>query len=287
MRARDLYLPADALRDNPTQLSLRWLGTAGFELRYRGAVLLIDPYVTRPSLLRCLRPVRPDWRAIYRYITSAQAIAVGHSHFDHALDVPAIAQHTGATVLGSSSTMALCRYAGVSARQLVAIEPAQSETINKRIGPFELAFALSRHSPLALGQVPFAGDIRDDSRPPRFIHQYRCGSVLRITIRVAGRTIDHLGSAALPQGPPAGEPSDLLLLTASGWHTSTQLPERVIAQLAPRHVVLSHWDDFFRSLRRPVRQLPGLRLAELVDRLKRADPHVRVGTIPLFGELAL
>jgi len=71
---------------------VRWLGTAGFALEHDGFVVLIDPYLTRASLARCVAsPLRPDAGAIARWAPRADAIVVGHTHFDHALDVPAIA----------------------------------------------------------------------------------------------------------------------------------------------------------------------------------------------------
>src|SRR4051812_5917275 len=76
--------------DGQPPLHLRWLGTAGFELRCGDHVLLIDPYVTRSSLARCIAsPLVSDEALVHATIPRADAIIVGHTHFDHALDVPA------------------------------------------------------------------------------------------------------------------------------------------------------------------------------------------------------
>ena len=285
MRARAIAFGPEALRTSAQPMvRLRWLGTAGFELACEGRRLLIDPYLTRPSLGRCLRgPLRPDRDIVHHYVPAADVIVLGHTHFDHALDVPAIVHRTGATVVGSRSAMALCRSAGILAAQLREVEPSATETAAFRFGPFELECARSEHAPIAAGRIPFPGDIDDAQGLPLYAHQYRCGTVLSTTVRVAGRKIVHLGSAAIPEAPAATEPTDLVLLCASGWHASTDVPERTVRQLAPRAVLLSHWDDFFRPLRRPLRQLPGVRLGQLVKRLRRADADVAVGTVPAFA----
>ena len=70
------------------------------------------PYVTRASLGTLLGEPRPDIEAIERHVPRADAVIVGHTHFDHALDVPAIARRTGARVFGSRSSAALCRAGG-------------------------------------------------------------------------------------------------------------------------------------------------------------------------------
>jgi L-ascorbate metabolism protein UlaG (beta-lactamase superfamily) len=285
MRARAIAFGPEALRTSaqPT-LRLRWLGTAGFELACEGRRLLIDPYLSRPSLGMCLKgALRPDRDIIHHYVPAADVIVVGHTHFDHALDVPAIVHHTGATVVGSRSAMALCRSAGILGTQLCEVEPSATATAAVRFGPFELECARSDHAPIAAGRIPFPGEIDDAQGLPLYAHQYRCGTVLRTTVRVAGRKIVHLGSAAMPEASPATERADLVLLCVSGWHASTDLPERAVRQLAPRAALLSHWDNFFRPLRRPLQQLPGVRLGPLVQRLRRADPDVAVGTVPPFA----
>lgn len=289
MRALDLAFPSKTLsRGGRPEVRLRWLGTAGFELGCRGSVLLLDPYLTRAPLLRCLRgPLQPDAQIIGQHVSRADAIAVGHTHFDHALDVPAVAHATGATVLGSESAMALCRSAGILQRQLTPIVSADGAPTKEWVGPFDLDFFPGEHSPIAAGRIPFDGDISDTDALPLPVHRYRCGPVWRIQIRAAGRTIVHLGSAALPVGPPAQQPVDLLLLCATGWHTTPDFPERVIEQLAPRMVLLAHWDNFFRPLDRPAQQLPGLKLAELVRRLEAASPEVTIGTVAPLQELWL
>jgi L-ascorbate metabolism protein UlaG (beta-lactamase superfamily) len=89
----------------PIGLTATWLGTAGFRFDYQGHTLLIDPYVTRIPIGRFLRRkvTRPDATAIARWTERADAILVGHTHFDHALDAPAIAKHSGCKVYGSRS----------------------------------------------------------------------------------------------------------------------------------------------------------------------------------------
>src|SRR5437868_1036893 len=81
----------------PRGLELTWIGAAGFRFAYQGTVLWIDPYVTRLPLGDLVRrrvvPSSPE--AVARWIDRADAVLVGHTHFDHALDVPAIARAHG------------------------------------------------------------------------------------------------------------------------------------------------------------------------------------------------
>jgi L-ascorbate metabolism protein UlaG (beta-lactamase superfamily) len=76
-------------------VSVRWTGAAGLEFTYEGKTWLIDPYLSRISKMALFfgRP-QPDRETISRYLDnlsgSLQAVIVGHTHLDHALDVPEI-----------------------------------------------------------------------------------------------------------------------------------------------------------------------------------------------------
>lgn len=284
MSPDDLLLPSDALSPAGRGISVRWLGTAGFALELEGYVLLVDPYVTRASLARCaFGAVTPDLAAIARHTPRADAILVGHTHFDHALDVPAIARATGARVVGSRSLRALCRAGGVPDERIEVVEP-DAAPWERELGPFRVRAHRSAHSKLALGRVPFAGEIDDCDKVPLRVSGYRCGAVLRFEIEGAGRRIAHVGSAELVDGPAAGE-TDLALLCVAGWTTSERLPERVLSSLRPRAVGLMHWDDFFRPLERGARALPAMRMPRLVEGLGRASREPAVGTLRLLEPL--
>src|SRR5690606_3918589 len=132
----------------PAGLELTWIGTAGFRLAYQGTVVWIDPYVTRLSMSQMVRRkvVPPSGEAIARWIDRADAVLVGHTHFDHALDVPAIAACTGCTVYGSASLRNLMGLYGRADRAVV-VEPHR----DYEVGPFRFHFVPSVHSRLQLG----------------------------------------------------------------------------------------------------------------------------------------
>jgi L-ascorbate metabolism protein UlaG (beta-lactamase superfamily) len=290
VRPEDIAWTRDTVgRGREPAIRVQWLGTAGFALEYDGHVLLLDPYLTRASLARCvLAPLRTDRDAVRRHVPRADAIVLGHTHFDHALDAPYIARSTGARVFGSRSAAALCVAQGVEADRVDVVErEAGGEPVEREVGPFQLRFIPSAHARLVVGRVPFPGEIADCGDVPMRAEAYRCGAVFGVEIRVAGRTIYHLGSAEIVDASVRVKNVDLLLMCVAGWTTSRDLPERIGARLSPGAVLLSHWDDFLRSLDRPARLLPAMQMPRLVERLSRAVPGVRVGTLPILGEVLL
>ena len=79
-------------------VNMRWLGTAGIELSHGGNVILLDPYLSRLGKKDIFfRPLLPRKDIISWYINSiggnVRVIVVGHTHFDHVLDIPDIARN--------------------------------------------------------------------------------------------------------------------------------------------------------------------------------------------------
>ncbi len=277
-----------ALGPGPWSVAVRWLGTAGFEISCEGHTVLFDPYLTRASLARCVATrLAPDEALLAAHLPRADAIVLGHTHFDHALDAPSIAKRTGARVFGSVSAAHLCRAAGVPAAQVDVVEASPGgEPVVREVGPFRLVFHPSAHSPILFGRIPFEGDIADCDAVPAHARDYRCGAVFGVEVRVAGKTLFHVGSAEILPGVPKME-VDLALVCVAGWTATRAFPERMTERLSPRAVLLSHWDNFLLPLARGAQPLPAMQTGRLVERLGRSSRDVKIGTLPLLGAVQL
>ena len=290
MKPTDLPFAPDAFEVPTGRAPIRvtWLGTAGFAIEHDGTTVLIDPYLTRASIPRLLAaPLRADPAAVARYAPRADAIVAGHTHFDHVLDVPAIARATGARVFGSRSCATLCRSEAVPAAQVVDVEGAmRGEPVQAEVGPFTLRFIPSVHSAFMLGRVPLPGDIADCDQVPMRAQHYRCGAVFGVELRVAGKTLYHLGSADLLDAR-APRHIDLLLMCVAGWTTTARFPERVMRAFQPGAILLSHWDNFLSPMSAGAKILPAMQLPRLVESLTRVDQSLRLGALPLLGSVSL
>jgi L-ascorbate metabolism protein UlaG (beta-lactamase superfamily) len=288
-RPADLYFSSATPLGGAGDVCVTWLGTAGFRVEHDGHVLLLDPYLTRASFSRCLlAPLRADAALAQRVVPRADAIVLSHTHFDHALDTPAIARQTGARVFGSRSALHLCRSHGLPDAQLECVEPASgSGPYEAEAGPFRLRFWPSAHSAFLFGRVPFPGDIADCSDVPMRTESYRCGAVFGTEVEVGGRRLFHVGSAELVERGWRVPPVDLALACVAGWTSTERYPERLVVALSPGAVLLHHWDNFLRGLDGDAHALPAMRFKELVDRLGAAAPRLSVGALPLLGTIRI
>src|SRR5258707_1676255 len=81
----------------PAGLEVEWLGVSGYRMSFEGKPLFIDPYLSRVPFGDLLRrkPTLPDPAALDRFVHApgdVVGVLVGHTHFDHAVDAPAIAR---------------------------------------------------------------------------------------------------------------------------------------------------------------------------------------------------
>ena len=230
----------------PHGLELQWLGTAGFRLAYQGTTLIIDPYLSRAPFgaLARRRVLLPHPDPVARYISAADAVLVGHSHFDHVVDVPLIAQRYGARVYGSESTRRLLALHGLSD---LARVPEPYRVVE--IGPFRVTFVPSVHSRLVLGlKVPYDGEITCEHLEDLTGPAYRCGQVYGIHIAVAGVTFYHQGSCNLVDDAIRHRHVDYFLAGIAGRGFTERYWERILGRLEPRFVVPHHHDNFFLPL---------------------------------------
>ena len=146
--------------DGSRELQLRWIGTAGHELRTGKTTILIDPFVSRPPLERMLTGAKlaASSEDIARYFPRADYILTGHSHYDHLMDVPEIARQTGAAVVGSASTCRVARAGGVPADRTIEVDREKGADLT--LGDFRVQFIPSRHGEFFFGRVPSDGEIR-------------------------------------------------------------------------------------------------------------------------------
>ena len=261
-------------------LRLSWLGTAGYVIESPGACVLVDPFLTRGSLLAtALKPIVPDEDAIRRHLPPrVDAVLCGHSHYDHVADAPLAARLTGAKLVGSASTCAWGRAAGLPEAKLVHV-PAGGALVH--VGDLEIRFVPSRHGRVTVGPVKvpqLPGEVLTPPRGPGRVMHYKMGGAFGILVRAPGVTLYHNGSADLVDAELEGERADVLVAGLAGRRGTQNYVARLLGALSPRVVIPTHHDAFFAPLERGVHLLPGIDLDGFVSEVALRSPEARVVT---------
>lgn len=275
----------DVLEQRPLQLppglELEWLGVSGYRMTYEGQTLFVDPYVSRVPFADLVRrrPTLPDPEALDRFVQApgeVVGVLVGHTHFDHAVDAPAIARRFGCKAYGSDSLVRLMALHGLAERA-VSVEPYRTY----ELGPFEVSFTPSVHSKLLLGlAVPYDGDLTCEHLDALSPGAYRCGQVWGIAIDVAGIRFYHQGSANLVDDAVRERGVDVFLAGVAGRSFTDDYWRRILPLLDPQTVVPTHYDNFFRPLGGPMEFVSNVQLSALADEIGSVSRDAELAALP-------
>jgi L-ascorbate metabolism protein UlaG (beta-lactamase superfamily) len=267
----------------PAGLQLESLGVAGYRLSYERKTVYVDPYLSRVPLGSLLRGrAALANAALYdRWLRSegeVVGVLVGHTHFDHAVDVPAICARHGCPAYGSTSLLQLMRIHG-QGDQAVPVSAHQPI----ELGPFTVTFVPSLHSKLLLGyRVPSDGELTCEHLDALSPGAYRCGQVWGIHIEVAGVSFYHQGSANLIDEEIRHRGVDVFLAGIAGRRFTHDYWRRILGALQPRVVVASHYDNFFRPLGAPAGFSLNVNLAAFPEEIDRVSKDFAVTALPPF-----
>ncbi len=268
-------------------LTASWFGVSAVLIRDERSAIFIDPFFSRPggALHLLANPALvPDEAAIQRGLQQAgverlDAVMVSHSHYDHAMDAGLVARLTGASLIGSSSTLNIGRGAGLAEDRLQLVTPGEA----LRVGGFEVLFLVSAHAG-ATGGRPL-GEVSRPLVPPARLGDYRQGGTYSILLRHPAGNILHHGSAGFRPGALAAHHADSVLLGVALIDDLERYLDEVVRATGARRVFPLHWDDFTRPLHAPLSPMP---LVVRLDRLFRDFPaDLELQTLPLGRPVAL
>ncbi|MEM8684048.1 MAG: MBL fold metallo-hydrolase [Pseudomonadota bacterium] len=278
-------------------VTVRWLGVSNLLIDDGETQLLIDAYFTRPELRRMLlgEPVQSDAAsvntALARYrMDRLAAVIPSHSHFDHTLDLGAIANRTDAVVFGSPSSARIARGAGVPEEQLSIV----TERTSRDFGQFRVTLHPSVHAPIAPGKtVPFSGSIDAPLPQPAPIKAFRAGITFTIVIEHPQGTMVVNTSAGFREPALVDVNADVVflgtaLLKRLGEAYTREYWIAMVTATGAKTVYPVHFDDYTRPLGETV-LLPSMidDFAGNIAWLRRArdlwDPDVRIYR-PEFNE---
>jgi L-ascorbate metabolism protein UlaG (beta-lactamase superfamily) len=205
-------------------LSAMWLGVTTVLIDDGETQILIDGFFSRPSLTDGLlrRPVDNDAAtinyALHEYgIRRLAAIIPVHSHFDHAMDVGAVAMRSKASVLGTESTANIARGAGVPEDQIIVAGGDAYE-----FGQFSVRLVLQ---------------------------SMRLGAALSIVVEHPQGTILVQGSSGFVAGALQGVQADLVLLCSFGLASlgrdyAEAYWQEMVTTTGASAMMPMHFDDF-------------------------------------------
>jgi hypothetical protein len=268
-------------------VEITYLGVSGFLIRRGGDAILTAPSFTHPSLWKTFFPfisVSSDTQLV-RFMLARErldgvsAMLVGHSHYDHLLDAPF------ASLLPPEAKL----YGGPTMKNVLwPVQPLRDRLVplhgvavgdSARAGawypaenaPIRFMALKSNHPPnILFGPIPYTyarGNVDEPRRSlPRTPRGWKLGETYAFLIDIMGDDgrpvfrIFYQDAAAEPEHsiipplPPGDRKDvDVAIICAGNAEHATAYPTLLLRELKPRHVIVGHWEDFFR------RPIPGYR----------------------------
>jgi L-ascorbate metabolism protein UlaG (beta-lactamase superfamily) len=271
------YLPGQRAARGTVPVELEWYGVSTFRLRVGDTVVFLDAYLDRV-------PAAPPVGLTSREVTAADAILVGHSHFDHLHGAPVISANTGARIIGSYETVRLMSEAGVPEDRLsaagggelfdlgpdlrVRVLPSLHSCVWAGVAP------LGRPPELGLSQQERARRLAasavgraDEQTAEVRAHLQECvnsprgdGAALGYLLDTPAGTLYWADTSGYWTGIVDGMRPDIAILAAAGTGNIDGEPAQgsladfvagEVGLLQPRHLVLCHHDDWLPPLLPP------------------------------------
>jgi hypothetical protein len=285
-------------------VEMTYLGSGGFLVRHGDDAILTSVSFTHHGLLRTFLPFFPistdtalvRWMMGRERLDGVSAILVGHSHYDHLLDVPFIAEAlvpkagiygsptAGNTLWGDAALRSRLHAitgdsVGTATRAGVWIQPAGS-----RIRFMALQ---SSHAPTLhwfFGHLPYTFSSGTYTEPrnglPRTPRGWRMGEPYAYLVDVldaANRPLFRIFyqdaaaepeySAVPPLAPEDQRSVDVAIICAGNFGNARDYPTALLDHVKPRYVVVGHWENFFQSPLPPFEAIPFNSSSELAKRV--------------------
>lgn len=227
--------------------------------------ILFDAHLTRPSIFQFLfGSLQTDEdicdEIIHKHeMNRVKAIFISHTHHDHVLDMPYIANKTGADVYGSLSCVNVGRGGKVEEDKLHEFE------INKpiQVGKFTITVLPSLHSKPNIFNNDLGQIIDSPLVQPAKKKCFKEGGSFDFVLKHEGTTYLIRPSFNYIEGQLDGIHADVLFLGIAGLskadeETKAKFFAETVEKVKPALILPLHWDNFFTPLDTSVKGMPKL-----------------------------
>ena len=289
--------PNNAIDPDATDIvSVTFLGVQGFLIRRGDDAILTAPLFSNPGILaisgafgsvtanedRIDRILSGRYGDLEPYWKQVDGILVGHSHYDHLMDVPYLFSEYigGATIYGGRTAESLlATFPEIPAHAVVVVnEVAGShehpgdwlEVPGTRSSDgrwVRLMAICSEHSPQMFGYNLWQGRLAEPpERQPRTAPEWAQGITYAFLIDFMEEEgiVFRIYYADSPTGRPYGflpaplaGSVDLIILNAGGSTDVPHYPIAILDNTLADAAIVGHWEGFFDSQLEPLHELPG------------------------------
>lgn len=267
---------------------IRYYGTGCFTIQRGDNALLTDPFISNPSTTQVLfGKVKTDVDYVERYINPAtfgkvRMVISGHSHYDHLMDLPYLSRYIPETApyLVNKTGKHILAFYGLP-QQIIAMNDIMGDAQKEGYWYYSddgnmraMAFK-SQHPPhfagINLANKKYTADLEAE---PLMMNDWQEGKTMAYLVdwleddQIAYRIYFSSSLAKAPFGmfPKSildEHPVDDLFISAALFSDFEAAPKPMIDLCQPKRVILMHWENFFRSKEKQIKELNKAELNKL------------------------
>jgi L-ascorbate metabolism protein UlaG (beta-lactamase superfamily) len=269
------------------EVSMKWLSVASVVIDDGKTQILFDPAFTRPTLMHWmnLKKFKSEESLVDRVLQEnkldrVKAVFVSHSHFDHSVDAPMVSYKTGATFYADKSQTVIAQaynFKTLNVSKIVDGSPIL-------IGDFKVIPVKREHSKILHLFDFLPGDV-----PSHFdfnFYDYHLGETWLYVIKHPQGIIvvDQGSEPFIEKVTHHALKVDALIQGVANRRSNETIIAGYVKKFIPKIFIPSHFDNFFFSFSpKEESLLPGIKLAELLDEMRKTFPQVNVRR-PIYGE---
>ena len=222
--------------------------------------ILFDCHFTRPSLMKYISGSEGTDTALadelmrLHPMDRLRAIFISHTHHDHVMDAPYVANQTGAVIYGSASAMNVAKGGNVPEKQMIEFRAGETYSV----GEYQIKVITSLHSKPTILNNDLGEPITEPLVQPAKLRDYKEGGSYDFIVTHNEKTVIIRPSFNYIEGQLDGYQADVLFLGTAGLakadaETEKKFFEETIEKVSPKLVIPLHWDNFFSRLDQPAR----------------------------------
>lgn len=245
-------------------LKVTYFGTTSLLFDDGKDQILFDAHVTRPTLVEYFRGAKVstniplcDKLIRLHHIDRLRAIFISHTHHDHVMDAPYIANQCKAAIYGSESARNVALGGGVPADRIVVFQHGSCFSI----GDYKVRILKSLHSKPTILNDDLGEPIPEPLVQPASLRDYKEGGSYDFFVEHQEKSILIRPSFNYIKGQLDGLHADILFLGVAGLAKADPEMEKTffsetVEKTGARLVIPVHWDNFFSPLDQPIKGMP-------------------------------
>lgn len=265
----------------------RWMTVSSVLLDDGKTKLLFDPAWTRPGFKHWLNisDFKSDETLVSgilkkNYLDRVDAVFASHSHFDHVMDAPMVSKLSGAVFYTDKSSERIARAYKEPRIRTINIIP----NLEIRVGDFLITPIPRTHSEILHLFYFLPGEVPENTNLSFW--DYHVGDTWFYLIKhPSGNILIDQGSEPhIAKIKKHTDKIDILIQGVANRKDDETILNGYVKEFKPKYFMPLHFDNFFADFDEgKYSDLPGVKLDQIVEKLKKAYPTMKVDR-PLYGK---